>query len=65
MAPKKIGILTPHWLRLVVFLVVAGLAFTRPEPSVAWALAIVALAVLGWTGPLPPWLGGGKGPPGD
>jgi len=55
---------TPWWLPHVEFLVVMGvLAFARPDPVVAVALAFVALAVIGWQGPWPPLLGGGKDPP--
>jgi len=53
------------WLRHVEFFVVmAVLAFTRPDPVTVLALAFVALAVLGWDGPWPTWLRD-KDPPTD
>jgi hypothetical protein len=62
--PRERRTETPLWLRHVEFLVVmAVLAFARPDPWVALALAFVALAVLGWESPWPTWLRDKDPPP--
>lgn len=62
--PRERRTETPMWLRHVEFFVVmAVLAWARPEPLVAASLAVVALAVIGWDGPWPPWFGGKDPPP--